>query len=157
MGVRERERDAMMDGAVVKKRGVKGLPVEGDECVEVARHAGDFREERPLFRVVAGEELAEDDVPLHDEAEPHEEHRRPREAACLDVEVEEPAMTEAAEEAALGRVGGGREVGEVAHQAWTLRSIARPVPASSRAVCLGGALVVIVGAAVERRDLSQER
>jgi len=162
VGVREREGDAMVRGPIVKKRRIEGLTVERDERVEIAREPGQLVEECPLLRVVAREELAEDDVPLDDEAEPHEEDRRSREAAGLDVEIEEPAVAEAPEKPPFGRIDGrghGGQIGGLPHE--TRLFDARPVAGAATlvAVARGGGLVCVrvTDPTVELGDSTDER
>src|SRR5438552_1432096 len=92
----QRESHPVMCRPVAEERHVERFPVERHEEVELAGQARELPEESALFTVVAREELAENQVPIADHAEPNGEDRRRREPARLEVEEEHPPGTASA-------------------------------------------------------------
>src|SRR5258705_13157489 len=99
----------MTDRPVAEERHVERLAVEGDEEIVLSHDPRELGEERPLFRVVAREELAKNQIPIADETESDQKDGRRGEAARLDVHVEHATMAEAPEEPALRRIVQSRD------------------------------------------------
>ncbi len=104
--VRDRgfESQPVIDRAVAQKREVEGLPVVGDEEIVLGQDPLHLGDQGSLLRVVASEELAKDEIPISDMAEPDQEDGLRLEPARLDVEKEHPSVPEFSEQAALGRI-----------------------------------------------------